>query len=251
MGTPGDTAVVTSRGRIGLIVPCDLTLDAEYPRYLPEEATVHLTRTGFHAGDLDLDFILGVSSPSEIAYAARSLTKIAPGVISFACTSGSFVLGLDGESRIRTLMEDAGTAVAQTTSGALLDALAALGIERIGLGTPYTESVGARLGSFLTEAGYHVTGVINMELHDVIGPVADDAVIDLARQATAGRPEAVFLACTGVPTIDLIAPLEADLGMPVLTANQVTMWAALGSIGMRSPLVSQRLLGIGWQSHQA
>lgn len=238
-------------GRIGLIVPCDLTLDAEYPRYLPEGATVHVTRTGFHAGDLDLDFILGVSSPSEIAYATRSLTKIAPGVISFACTSGSFVLGLGGESSIRALMEDAGAAVAQTTSGALLDALAALGVERIGLGTPYTESVGARLGFFLTEAGYHVTDVVNMELHDVIGPVADDMVIDLARRAAGGRPDAVFLACTGVPTLDLINPLEADLEMPVLTANQVTMWAALGSIGMRSPLASQRLLRTEWRSHRA
>ena len=38
--------------------------------------------------------------------------------------------------------------------------------------------------------------------------------------------------------------------MPVLTANQVTMWAALGSIGMRSPLVSQCLLRAGWRSHR-
>ena len=239
--------MVAGRARIGLVVPCDLTLDAEYPLYLPAGATVHLTRTGFHAGDLDLEFILGVSSPSEVAYAARSLTKIAPGVISFACTSGSFVHGLRGEARIRRLMEDAGAAIAQTTSGALLDALAALGVGSVGLGTPYTEPVGARLGSFVSEAGYHVTGVTNMELHDVIGPVADDAVIDLARQASAGLPDAVFLACTGVPTLDLIVPLEADLGIPVLTANQVTMWAALGSVGMRSPLSDQSLLGTEWR----
>ena len=139
-------------GRIGLIVPCDLTLDAEYPRYLPVEATVHLTRTGFHPGDLDLDFILGVSSPSEIAYATRSLTKIAPGVISFACTSGSFVLGLEGEMRIRRLMEDAGAELAQTTSGALLDALAVLGVERIGLGTPL-HGVGRRQTRVVPDRG--------------------------------------------------------------------------------------------------
>ena len=243
--------MVAGIGRIGLILPCDMTLDAEYPRYLPDGASVHTTRTGYHPGDLDLDFILGVSSPSEVAYAARSLTKIAPAIISFACTSGSFVHGLHGEARIRSLMEDAGAVVAQTTSGALLDALAALGVERVGLGTPYTESVGARLGAFVAEAGYGVTGVTNMELHDVIGPVADDAVIDLARHAAAGGPDAVFLACTGVPTIDLIGPLESDLGLPVLTANQVTMWAALGSIGMHSPLVHQRLLGIEWKSRLA
>ena len=139
------------------------------------------------------------------------------------------------------------SAIAQTTSGVLLDALAALGVESVGLGTPYSEPVGARLGSFVSEAGYHVTGVANMELHDVIGPVADDAVMDLARQVASGCPDAVFLACTGVPTLDLIVPLETDLGVPVLAANQVTMWAALGSLGMRSPLAHQSLLGTEWR----
>ena len=43
--------------------------------------------------------------------------------------------------------------------------------------------------------------------------------------------EAVFVSCTNLPTYDVIAPLEAELGMPVLTANQVTMWAALRRVG--------------------
>ena len=32
------------------------------------------------------------------------------------------------------------------------------------------------------------------------------------------------------PTYDIVAPLEAELGIPVLTANQVTMWACLRRI---------------------
>jgi maleate isomerase len=46
--------------------------------------------------------------------------------------------------------------------------------------------------------------------------------------------EAVFISCTNVPTYDIIAPLEARLGKPVLTANQVTMCSALGAIGSRA-----------------
>ena len=47
----------------------------------------------------------------------------------------------------------------------------------------------------------------------------------LVRDVTASGCEAVFVSCTNLPTYDIVAPLEAELGIPVLTANQVTMWA--------------------------
>ena len=42
------------------------------------------------------------------------------------------------------------------------------------------------------------------------------------------RSEAIFVSCTNLPTYDVIAPLEQELGKPVLTANQLTIWACLG-----------------------
>jgi len=62
--------------------------------------------------------------------------------------------------------------------------------------------------------------------------MTDDAVRELARAAFAPEAEAVFLACTGVPTVHLLAELRDELGVPVLSANQVTMWAALRRAGM-------------------
>jgi maleate isomerase len=52
----------------------------------------------------------------------------------------------------------------------------------------------------------------------------------------------VFVSCTNLPTYDVIAPMEAELGIPVLTANQVTMWAALRRTGHRALGTGQRLL---------
>jgi hypothetical protein len=34
--------------------------------------------------------------------------------------------------------------------------------------------------------------------------------------------------CTNLATYDLITPLERELGKPVLTANQATMWRGYG-----------------------
>jgi len=56
--------------------------------------------------------------------------------------------------------------------------------------------------------------------------------------------EAIFVSCTNLPTYDLIATLETELGKPVLTANQVTMWSALRHAGVSARGVSQSLIAI-------
>ena len=43
-------------------------------------------------------------------------------------------------------------------------------------------------------------------------------------------------------TYDIIGPLERLLGKPVLTANQVTMWAALRRMGVSAVAGEQWLL---------
>ena len=55
----------------------------------------------------------------------------------------------------------------------------------------------------------------------------------------------MFVSCTNLPTYDVIAPLERELGKPVLTANQVTMWAALRVAGAAAVGPGQRLLTAG------
>ena len=53
--------------------------------------------------------------------------------------------------------------------------------------------------------------------------------------------EAVFISCTNLATYDLIRPLERELGKPVLTAIQVTMWGAFRAAGVRVSFENQAL----------
>jgi maleate isomerase len=218
--------------RIGLIVPCDLTLDREYWELVPGDVSVHITRTGFHEGGLDLDFVRGVADREEIRYATRSLSKIEPDVIAFACTSGSFVDGVAGEAEIRAMMSGAGARSAITTSGSLLEALRVLGVRRVALATPYALEIAEHLPGFVSEAGFEPVTLANLELPDVIGEIAAEAVTRLAEAAAHPDAEAIFLACTGVPTVHLLDRLERRFGIPVLSANQVTMWSALRAAGL-------------------
>ena len=44
--------------------------------------------------------------------------------------------------------------------------------------------------------------------------------------------EACFISCTAIRSAGLIAPLEAELGMPVLTSNQAMAWHATRRLGL-------------------
>ena len=57
-------------------------------------------------------------------------------------------------------MTDAGAKLAQTTSGALLDALHVIGATSVAVGTPYRGNVTEELGAFSRRAGYSVASLI-------------------------------------------------------------------------------------------
>lgn len=127
-------------------------------------------------------------------------------------------------------MTEAGARQAITTSGALLDALAALGVSRLAVGTPYDEHITGRLADFLGEAGVTVSSVAYFGLRGDVDRVTRQSVTRLTAAADTPDADAVFLSCTNLPTFDAICDLEALVGKPVLSANQVTMWSALRAV---------------------
>jgi len=231
---------------IGVVVPYDMALDRELWRWCPERVSLHLTRTPFEEIPVGIGQARAVGDPATVAEATRRVTLVEPDVVAYGCTSGSFVGGRAGEAALREAMTGAGAKQAVTTSGALLRAVESLGVGSLAVVTPYPDEVGDRLVAFLGEAGVAVTGSANMGLTGRIWEVPDQATADLVRRTAEAGGDAVFVSCTNLPTYDVIAPLEAELGRPVLTANQVTMWAALLDAGVRGDELEadgQRLFG--------
>ncbi|CAL9468309.1 maleate cis-trans isomerase family protein [Streptomyces sp. enrichment culture] len=218
---------------VGVVAPFDFALDRELWRWVPDEVSLHMTRTPFVPVEVSLDLARMVSEHETLGEAVRTLNAIAPEVVAYACTSGSFVGGVAGERAMTEAMTWAGAVPSVTTSGALLDALAELGVRRIALVTPYTVSVTRALEAYVAEAGVTVTGCAFMGLTRHIWKVPYRDVADMARQAVPvqGAADALFISCTNLPTYDVIPQLEAELRIPVISANQVTMWAALRRLG--------------------
>lgn len=232
---------VRQRG-IGVVAPFDFALDRELWRWVPDDVSLHLTRTPFVPVEVSLGMARLISERETLRAGVRALYAVTPEVVAYACTSGSFVGGVAGEHGMRRAMTEAGAMPAVTTSGALLEALAALGASRIALVTPYTRSVTDALENYLAEAGVTVTGREYLGLTREIWRVPYRDVVDMARSAVVGDADALFISCTNLPTYDVIPQLEAELRMPVLSANQVTMWAALRHIGKRAVGLYQALI---------
>lgn len=220
---------------IGVVAPFDFALDRELWRWVPDDVSLHLTRTPFVPVEVSLDLARLVSEHETLGDAVRALNAVTPEVVAYACTSGSFVGGVAGERAMCEAMTRAGEVRSLTTSGALLEALTELAAHRIALVTPYTVSVTQSLEEYLAEAGVHVTGRAFMGLTRHIWKVPYRDVVDMARRAVRGEGvDALFISCTNLPTYDVIPQLEAELRIPVISANQVTMWAALRHLGTRA-----------------
>jgi maleate isomerase len=116
----------------------------------------------------------------------------------------------------------------------LLSALTHLGVRRVATATPYDDHVADRWTSFLDEAGIEVATSAHLGLTSEIRSVPYEATMQLVRDADSPDAEAIVVACTNLATYDVIAPLEAELGKPVVTANQATMWTLLEAIGRRA-----------------
>jgi maleate isomerase len=233
------------RPGIGVVAPFDLALDRELWRWTPEPVSLYLTRTPHLDARVGVELAEALADVEALARACREVAVAAPGVTAFLCTSASFVAGVAGEARLRAAMEKAGARRAITTSGALLEALEALGCRRIAVATPYDAALTERLAAFLEEAGVATSGTRHLGMGANIWRVGADTVRDLARGLPLDGAQAVFLACTNLPTHDVIPSLEEELGLPVLSANLVTLWSALRHLGRLPEGRPERLFGLG------
>lgn len=217
---------------IGIIAPFDLALERELWRWTPLDVSLHLARTPYEDISVSMDMAELVSRHQPVQAATRDVLGVDPEVVAYLCTSGSFIRGVDGEAALRQAILDAGAPDAVTTSGALAEAIRELQLSRISIITPYDAELTDRLIAFLAELGVTVTRSKYMGLGGGIWRVNYRTVAELILQAEDPDAEALFVACTNLPTYDIIAPLERRLGKPVLTANQLTVWACLGRMNL-------------------
>ena len=226
------------RARIGVIVsPPNTVVEGEFGQMAPEGVSVHAARLGRPeglAGRLGAEVVRQTND--DLPRAAKSLDELRLDVIVFAHTAGSMVQGPEYDAQLLTMMESTVGCPAVTTASAAVAALTRTGVKRLALLTPYPEQMTLMEQEFLemTVPGLKVVSHRSLSVASglAIGDLEPAVAYREARNIDTGQADALFLSGTNWRTVDVVQKMESDLGIPVFTANQVTMWAALAKLGI-------------------
>jgi len=219
------------RGRIGLVVPTgNSVMEPDFQRMAPDGVTTHANRIALR--DVTAESLLRMEE--DTARAAIGIATVRVGVIAFGCTSGSFVGGSGYDERLIKIMEDATGVAATTTTTAVVRALRLLGVSRIAMATPYTDEINKLEVDYFQSLGIEVTKWRGGGIVDTpdIQECPPHVSYRRAREVDNDRAEAVFISCTGFRSAENVVRLEADLGKPVITANQATFADCLRILGV-------------------
>ncbi|MFH8799349.1 aspartate/glutamate racemase family protein [Streptomyces sp. NPDC017936] len=216
---------------LGFLYPGHSAED-DYPRIeqlLGSDIRVDLVHTDIGEDAHRVDALRQMGAPERLAAGIEQLRLSGAEAIVWACTSGGFVHGWEGaQEQVRTLARTAGMP-ASSTSFAFVHAAQEVGAARVAVGAPYPQDVAGLFAEFLRAGGLEVTGVHSSATVTAAGAGAwgEAEVLALARAADDPGADAVLLPDTALHTVAHLPLLEKELGKPVLTANQVTVWEAL------------------------
>jgi len=214
--------------RFGVIVPSvNTVVEPEYCSVGLVDATFHFARARNREGSVPDELQAMTAEAPDVAV---NLADARPERILFACTSGSLFGGVGHDRRVAAAIEARVSIPAVTTATAVVDALAHLGITRIGLGTPYLDWVGDAEARFFAGHGIESVAVRNLGIKDghAIASLAPADVRALAKAVDSPTAQAIFLSCTDLPTLGVLADLEMDLGKPVVSSNSAGLFALFG-----------------------
>jgi maleate isomerase len=206
-------------------------MEYEFNLMRPKQATVHTARIPLR--EVVVSELLDMEK--EIVREAMKLADAKVDVIAFGCTSGSLIRGLGHDKEIVSRMENATNTPAVATAGAVVNALKALGLSKISVATPYTDEINLLERRFLEQNGFTIVKIEGLGIRDnlEIGRQKPETVIHMAENVDTPQSEGLFISCTNLPTVELIASLEKRLGKPVVSSNTATMWSMLKRIAYK------------------
>jgi maleate isomerase len=224
-----------ARKRVGVIVPSLNTIvEDDLRMFLPREVGYHIARVRLRKTNGVVTHEALLQAAEEAPESAGFLADALVDAIAFNCT-GSCVEGGPGSNE--RIVERIGAATgipATTTILALLQALRALRVQRLVHVCPFTASFGDDEARFLRAAGFDVVATVAMNHVDarLVAKLDPQVFVEFALAHDRPDADAIFLACANARTLEAVAAAEARLRKPVITSNQVVIWALLGMLGI-------------------
>jgi len=219
------------RGKIGFVLlATEQTITDDMIRILPSGIGIHFSRVN-NPDTISNETLVAIAP--DLTRAAKTLLPDGSlDVITYACTSGSLVLG---EGRVHELLNlGAPDARASCIIAAVVRALHAVQARKIVVVTPYLDEVNTAELEYLIKSGFTVLEFegFNLSKDSDMVRVRPQFIKDIALELDRDDADAIFISCGALRAIDVIDEIEQHCRKPVITSNQAMAWDALRLAGI-------------------
>jgi maleate cis-trans isomerase len=218
--------------RVILAVPeNNTTLNDEVTAYCTE-FEIRLARVPRPPRPLDV--------PDLPAYRQSTLDTVRPligdgvDLVIYGCTSAGFLAGPEGNDAFVAALGDLVGSPVVSTANAMIQCLEASDAKRIDLLSPYVGWKNEKLMAYLRAYGITINNFDTFEAPNPteLGKITAEQVLEKARPIVAPDTDALFIACTQLPTRPVIAEMKREFRRPVWSASHATAWAALRELNL-------------------
>ena len=223
-----------TRTRLGMLTPSSNTVlepvTAAMLAGLPD-VTAHFGR--FRVTEIALsDQAMRQFDDSEIMKAAELLATAKVDVIAWNGTSASW-LGFHTDEHLQRRITDVTGTKASTCVLGYRDLLRMTGVTRVGLVSPYTDDVQARIARSWGSEGFQITAERHKGLADNYSfcEITEAEIADMSRAVVREGCEAVVVLCTNMAGAAVAPRIEPEIGVPLYDSVSVTLWQSMRVAG--------------------
>lgn len=219
--------------RIAIVVPANnTTMAAEVGALAPAGTAVRVVRVARGPGLLTAADIPAYKETARQAVAP--LAEDRPDLLLYGCTAAGILAGRDGDAAFAAALEETLGVPVVSTAGAMVGILRREGARRVAVVSPYSDAVNASLRGFAAAGGLEVVTLTSLGAADVaaLGRITAEEVRAAAETVDPAAVDALFIACSQLPTLGIIPGLRARLGKPVWTSILATTTLGLERVGV-------------------
>ena len=217
--------------RIGLIVPSSNTVcEPDFYTRLSDGFSLHTSRMFLEETTPEAESVM---LDEHVPRAIVDLATARPDVVVFGCTSGGALRGNEYEAELIGRIAEQTGAPTISVAASVRRTIKAQKPERVGVITPYVDSLNQKIRESLEADGVTVTAIHGLGIDEnfAIAEVEPERIVSFATECfSPGEIDLLFASCTNFRAFDAREELSQALGVPVVTSNQAALAVALDEV---------------------